>query len=262
LRIQKEAPKLRESEFWRRCGADFRALADEEDARVGARSDGYRLRAKGQFDLDKWLSVQLETALLTNVAAISGNECTRVGADSGTEPLNSATQLAKNFDAFRWTLESPDKSLKARFHVAATRAGIALKPLVSGLGKPMEYWLDRVRLDALHNVDYLKGDIITRVCRASENCCVALAKAAVEREGQEGPSSGADSLRMGAAEIFRREATKMLADGATHRQICQQLAGMPRPVGAAWRHLPWNKAYSDEWYRPSVAVWISRHCRD
>jgi hypothetical protein len=56
-------------------------------------------------------------------------------------------------------------------------------------------------------------------------------------------------------------ARQMLAEGASHLEVCQRLGSMPRPPNAAWRHLPWDKAYFEPQCKAAVSKWISANCR-
>ena len=62
-------------------------------------------------------------------------------------------------------------------------------------------------------------------------------------------------------EEVRVLARQWLTEGATHQQICQRLKDKPRPCHAAWRHLPWDKAFNEDRYRNSVRKWLSKNCR-
>lgn len=65
----------------------------------------------------------------------------------------------------------------------------------------------------------------------------------------------------GGMEDVRASARKMLAEGATHQQVCQRLKDADRPSRAEWRHLSWDKAYMAKRYRGSVCKWLSKNCR-
>jgi hypothetical protein len=65
----------------------------------------------------------------------------------------------------------------------------------------------------------------------------------------------------GDIEKVRSLARKMLAEGATHHEVCQRLQDADRPPRSEWRHLPWDKAYMNERYRGSVCKWLSKNCR-
>jgi hypothetical protein len=82
--------------------------------------------------------------------------------------------------------EGSSEGLKPRFELLATTAGLALGASLSPNVQPVEYWLDHLWLDLLENgSNYVFGDSITDVCRASEICCLRLAKAAEEKEALE-----------------------------------------------------------------------------
>jgi hypothetical protein len=61
--------------------------------------------------------------------------------------------------------------------------------------------------------------------------------------------------------ILASLARTMLAENASHREVCLRLRDMPRPPNAAWRHLPWDKAYLDPRHRSAVCKWLSGNCR-
>jgi hypothetical protein len=65
----------------------------------------------------------------------------------------------------------------------------------------------------------------------------------------------------GGIEGVRVRARKMLAEGATHQEVCQRLKDADRPARAEWRHLSWDKAYMWERFRGSVCKWLSKNCR-
>jgi hypothetical protein len=78
-----------------------------------------------------------------------------------------------------------DEGFKARFEVAATRAGIALDSAISG--EPLQDWLDHVYQDLCsHRSNLLfaatrdDGGIITRICEASAISCARLEKNALQ----------------------------------------------------------------------------------
>src|SRR6185437_234525 len=80
-----------------------------------------------------------------------------------------------------------NEGFKERFEVAATRAGITLRP--SGMGPRLEIWLHDVFLDLLEHRSKLLfaatrdgGGIITRICEASAIHCARLEKTALETE--------------------------------------------------------------------------------
>jgi hypothetical protein len=64
----------------------------------------------------------------------------------------------------------------------------------------------------------------------------------------------------GEIEAVRILARTMLAEKASHREVCSRLGDMPRPPQSTWRHLPWDKAYRDPQYRSAVRRWLSGNC--
>lgn len=63
------------------------------------------------------------------------------------------------------------------------------------------------------------------------------------------------------------EATKTLvrkihAESASQAEICARLGTHPRPPQAAWRLLPWPKAYAHPKYHRAVKSWISKTVRE
>ena len=77
-----------------------------------------------------------------------------------------------------------NEGFKERFEVAATRAGITLRP--SGMGPRLEIWLHDVFVDLVEHRSKLLfaatrdgGGIITRICEASAIHCARLEKKAL-----------------------------------------------------------------------------------
>lgn len=56
-------------------------------------------------------------------------------------------------------------------------------------------------------------------------------------------------------EATRQLVKQMRKEGLTHQQICGRLGDHPRPIHAAWRHLPWPTAYLQN--TSSVKKWLS-----
>ena len=50
---------------------------------------------------------------------------------------------------------------------------------------------------------------------------------------------------------------QMKKEGASQADMVERLDGLPRPPRAAWRALPWDKAFYDPKYSPAVKRWIS-----
>jgi hypothetical protein len=94
----------------------------------------------------------------------------------------------KTLETGLWTLGGGvDESFKERFAVAATRAGMALRP--SATGKRLEAWLHYLFLGLLEHRSNLlfagirdEGGIIVRVCEASAVYCSRLEQEALDRE--------------------------------------------------------------------------------
>src|SRR5689334_3823760 len=57
-------------------------------------------------------------------------------------------------------------------------------------------------------------------------------------------------------EDVRGRIKQMLAEGASHQEVCRRLANAPRPARVAWKHLPWDKAYMERRFRSSVCKWL------
>jgi len=238
---------MADADFWRKREKDFRDLAKEQRREVPDPRDERRLRAYGDY----------------TAGQAHGIGCWR---------LNDALSAA----------------FRARFEETATRAGTALSP--PRRVSPLHFWLhclfqhvlelevlrhDRGHL-AVGDADH--GGIIRDVCEVSATCCSRLAKEALERELETGterseresgnkvtdvssPSVMRRRQTMGAIENIRILARQMLAEGATHREVCERLKNKDRPPRSEWRHLPWDKAYMDKRYRGSVCKWLSRNCR-
>jgi hypothetical protein len=62
-------------------------------------------------------------------------------------------------------------------------------------------------------------------------------------------------------EAVRLRAKQMIAERASHREVCLRLANAPRPARVAWKHLTWDKAYREPAFRGSVCKWLSANCR-
>jgi hypothetical protein len=109
----------------------------------------------------------------------------QLAAESGIQ-LHSANE-SDEIRASGWVLsEGSSEGLKPRFELLATTAGLALGASLSRNVQPVEYWLDHLWLDLLENgSNYVFGNSITDVYRASEICCLRLAKAAEEKEALE-----------------------------------------------------------------------------
>src|SRR5262249_38490720 len=91
------------------------------------------------------------------------------------------------------------------------------------------------------------GELFTiqPLCRASADYCLDRAiQARIDEEAEQkqcGASIRRRYRRNEAIEDVRRRVRCMLAEGATHSQICQHLQSAGRPPRAEWRHLPWDK---------------------
>ena len=210
------------AEFWRKLKEEFNELAKHEYRVVPDPADGRRLRARGEYASDQ-------------------------GIEIGRWFVN---------DGF-----SPD--FRAAFDEAAARGGHALKPPRSA--EPLDYWLhslfqfvlvidkesdDRGHL-ALGNKEH--GGIIRDLCQASAVYCSSLATKALDVTHRH--------RELGPIEKVRILARQMLAEGATHRQVCERLKDAARPPRAEWRDKPWDKAYLSQEYRGAVCKWLSKNCR-
>jgi hypothetical protein len=210
------------AEFWRKLKDEFTELAKQEYSVVRDAGDGRRLRAQGDYS--------------------SGG-----GGGIGCWFVN---------DSF-------SADFRASFDETAVCAGHALNPPPGA--NPLEFWLhslfqflleiDETREDRGHLVvgDKEHGGIVRDLCAASAMYCSILATRARDfvRRFQE----------PGAIEGVRIRARQMLAEGATHQQVCQRLKDAPRPPRVEWRHLSWDKAYQYERYRGAVCKWLSKNCR-
>lgn len=157
-----------------------------------------------------------------------------------------------------WMLyEGPNESLRARFEVLATCAGIALG---SSQGtKPIDFWFSRLYLDLMENRSKhlrfatKKGEdgIIEFVCAASAIFCARLEKDALEKSGTK---MVIEALGTGRAQQSRTLSCKgqdraraMVAEikrdnpGISQRDICAKLdarndrSSNKAPLPQAWR---------------------------
>ena len=238
---------MADADFWRQLEKEFRGLAEEEYSKVPDPADDRRLRARGEYTAGQVHSI-------------------------GCWSLNDG--LSADF----W----------ARFGETATRAGTALSPPQGA--RPLDFWLHHLfrhvlEFEALRNDrghlavgDREHGGIIRDVCEVSATYCSRLVAAVLEhgsetRIQQSETEFGNDVTDVSSHPVRRRRqkneaiekirirARAMLAEGATHQEICQRLESADRPPRAEWRHLPWDKAYMDKRYRGSVCKWLSRNCR-
>lgn len=60
-------------------------------------------------------------------------------------------------------------------------------------------------------------------------------------------------------EVTRKLVRQMRRERLTHKEICDRLGNHPRPVRAAWKDLPWPKAYRQ--HTSAVKKWISNVSR-
>lgn len=107
---------------------------------------------------------------------------------------------------------------------------------------------------------------IRHLFKASEECCSWLKRRRWNdsdkiTEGVPRPRALPRQPKNGEIESVRVSARKMLAEGATHQQVCQRLDDAVRPPRAEWRHLRWDKAYLSDRFRGSVCKWLSKNCR-
>ena len=213
---------MTELEFWPKRKHEFRELAELEYAVVPDPADSRRLYAYGDY---------------------SRKQSSRFGS---------------------WTLnESFSLDFHASFEEAAALAGHALNPPADVTA--IHFWLhslfqfllevDRTSVDRGHLAvgDRERGGIIRDVSAASAMFCSYLAAKAMDRRSR--------YKEAGAIELVRISARQMIAEGATHQQVCQRLRDQARPPRAEWRHLTWDKAYLNSKFRGSVRKWLSKNCR-
>jgi hypothetical protein len=228
---------VKDAEFWRNRKNEFRRLAESEYATVPEPADRRRLYAYGDY----------------TVAT-----CDAVGS---------------------WTLVGGlSADFRTSFEEAATTAGRALQPPPGT--DPLQFWLHSL-------ADFLKkeeqasderghlavwepdrGGVIRNVPAASAFYCSGLIKECARREPatthktklpRRAVSRRATSDTT--VERVRQRARRMIAEGGSHREVCQRLGNAPRPARTAWNHLPWDKAYKEQRFRSSVCKWLSQNCR-
>jgi hypothetical protein len=225
---------------------EFRRLAEYEYRAVPDPADSRRLSAYGDY----------------TGAHASGIGCWHVGHGVSAEFRISFEELATTGGA----------SLKAPYGV-----------------EPLQLWLHglatflAVGEHPYENSGYLvvwnphRVGIVRNAAAASAVYCSYLAtKCAAEEVGVSSTRRDADSAvavkqpgggvsRRATCDLgvedARQRAKQMIAEGASHRDVCQRLSDAPRPARVAWNHLPWDKAYREPRFRSSVCKWLSKNCR-
>jgi hypothetical protein len=213
---------MADAQFWIQRKGEFNALSEYEYAHVPDPADGRRLQAWGDY---------------------SNTQAPRFGS---------------------WTLnESFSADQRGSFDETATLAGRALNP--PARVKPRDFWLhslfrflleiEGTRTDSGHLGvgDPARVGIIRDVCAASAQFCSFLATEAMERKSRQSEANAIESVRT--------DARKMIAQGATHREVCHRLKDRPRPPHVEWRHLTWEQAFRNPKYESAVRKWLSKNCR-
>lgn len=227
---------MKKAEFWRNLKNEFQRLAEYEYRTVPDPADRQRLHAYGDYTAD----------------------CGAVGS----------WRLAGGLSA----------DFRTAFEEAATTAGCALQG--SSGAEPVQFWLHSLARFLANQEEGIaerghlavwdpnRGGVIRDVPAAAVFYCSWLIK---ERARDEAATSQESNVPQRAVqrratsdptvETVRQRAMQMIAEGASHREVCQHLAGAPRPPRTAWRTLPWDKAYKEERFRSSVCKWLSKNCR-
>jgi hypothetical protein len=225
------------AEFWRDQKSEFDRLTEDEYRTVPDPADYRRLYAYGDY-----------TAVKSN----------QVGS---------------------WTLRGGlSADFRTSFEAAATMAGKALHPICSAA--PLQLWLHSLAqflIQQEHQIEERghlavwepdRGGVIRDVPAASAFYCSWLIK---EHGAQEAATTEQSKLQQrivsrratsdATTESIRRTARQMIAEGASHHDVCKRLGNTPRPARTTWKHLPWDKAYKDERFRGAVCKWLSKNCR-
>jgi hypothetical protein len=235
---------MKNVEFWRSRRNEFRRLAEYEYQAVPDPADRRRLYAYGDY----------------------------TGADSNA--------------AGRWKLsEGLSADFRSSFEEAATMAASGLKAPPGA--EPLPFWLhslahfleaqEHTREDRGHLGvwDANRAAIIRDLPAASAFYCSWLVKERAANEATTSISSEGNvpppqklSKRIarratsdGRIEAVRLRAKQMIAERASHREVCSRLRDAPRPARVAWKHLPWDKAYKEPAFRASVCKWLSKNCQ-
>ena len=222
--------------FWQNQKIEFRRLAECEYESVPDPADRRRLYAYGDYTIA---------------------DCGAVGS---------------------WTLVGGlSADFRTAFEEAATTAGCALQ--ADSRAEPLQLWLhcladflmkQEERIEERGHLgvwDPKRGGVIRDVPAASVFFCSWLIKerAGHESSGQTSKVPGRAVLRRATSDAkiegVRQRARQLIAEGASHREVCQRLGHAPRPARTTWTHLPWDKAYKEERFRSSVCKWLSKNCR-
>ena len=224
-------------EFWRNRKNEFRRLAGYEYRTVPDPADRRRLYAYGDYTVV---------------------DCGGVGS---------------------WTLVGGlSADFRTAFEEAATTAGCALR---SGSGAdPLQFWLHSLAQFLLKQEQGTeggghlavwepnRGGVVRDVPAASVFYCSWLIKEGAAREAATSQTSKLPGIGVprrattdATIEPVRQLARQMIAEGATHRAVCQRLGNAPRPARTGWTHLDWDKAYKEQRFRSSVCKWLSKNCR-
>ena len=239
----RQSKEMANADFWRTLKAEFQRLAEYEHRVVPDPADSRRLYAYGDY------------------------------TDANSAGIG------------RWRVgDGVSADFRTSFEEVATRAGSALN-IPRGV-EPLPFWLHSVTTFlAVHespyeNPGYLavwdphRVGIVRDAAAASAVYCSHLAKECTN--DQVAGRSRGDGLvpdRQAGGKVSRRATCdlevedvrgrikQMLAEGASHQEVCRRLANAPRPARVAWKHLPWDKAYMERRFRSSVCKWLSKNCR-
>jgi hypothetical protein len=243
------------SRFWEEREEEFRRHANGEHSSLATDwysiTDTWRFRGgAGQRSKRIFRSLTRE--------AVRGLEGTP-GADPCKAWLDALRHAEYNFE-LRFRHEGAYNEKRWDYAAQSGEALPVVKGIVETITLPDDSVETRTRIDGITGT-------IERIFETSADFCLEL--------GSHAPPAASEVIAADASSesVLRRRqknegiedvrvcARKMLAEGATHRQVCERLKDANRPPRAEWRHLEWDKAYMAERFRGSVSKWLSKNCR-